>query len=102
MLKKDIIKQYQLKILICRQRNLRQGAIKHYRQSYVQFFKSFEPDTSIEELDEDAYKRYVLHLRSKLFVLICFFIYKSSICVLYDWQVAIILTQMEDFVLFIG
>lgn len=50
----------------CRQRNLRQGTINHYRQSYVQFFKFFEPDTPIEEIDEEAYKRYVLHLRSTL------------------------------------
>ena len=50
----------------CRQRNLRQGTINHYRQSYVQFFKFFELDTPIEEIDEDAYKRYVLHLRSTL------------------------------------
>lgn len=50
----------------CRQRNLRQGTINHYRQSYVQFFKFFEPATPIEEIDEDAYKRYVLHLRSTL------------------------------------
>ena len=50
----------------CRQRNLRQGTINHYRQSYVQFFKFFEPDTPVEEIDEDAYKRYVLYLRSTL------------------------------------
>ena len=50
----------------CRQRNLRQGTINHYRQSYVQFFKFFEPSTPIEEIDEDAYKRYVLYLRSTL------------------------------------
>ena len=50
----------------CRQKNLRQGTINHYRQSYVQFFKFFEPDTPIEEIDEEAYKRYVLHLRSTL------------------------------------
>ena len=50
----------------CRQRNLRQGTINHYRQSYVQFFKFFDPDTPIEEIDEDAYKRYVLYLRSTL------------------------------------
>ena len=50
----------------CRQRNLRQGTINHYRQSYVQFFKFFDPDTPIEEIDEGAYKRYVLHLRSTL------------------------------------
>ena len=50
----------------CRQRNLRQGTINHYRQSYVQFFKFFDPGTPIEEIDEDAYKKYVLHLRSTL------------------------------------
>ena len=50
----------------CRQRNLREGTINHYKQSYTQFFKFFEPDTPIEEIDEDAYKRYVLHLRSTL------------------------------------
>ena len=50
----------------CRQRNLRQGTINHYRQSYVQFFKFFTPDTPIEEIDEDAYKRYVLYLCSTL------------------------------------
>lgn len=32
----------------CRQRNLRQGTINHYRQSYVQFFKFFEPDTPFQ------------------------------------------------------
>lgn len=50
----------------CRQRNLREGTINHYRQSYTQFYKFFDPDTAIEEIDEDAYKRYVLHLRSTL------------------------------------
>lgn len=50
----------------CRQRNLREGTMNHYRQSYVQFFKFFEPSTPIEEIDEDAYKRYVLYLRSTL------------------------------------
>lgn len=50
-----------------RQRNLRQGTINHYRQSYVQFFK---PDTPIEEFDEDAYKRYVLHfLKLKCYII---------------------------------
>ena len=50
----------------CRQRNLREGTINHYRQSYTQFYKFFDPDAPIEEIDEDAYKRYVLHLRSTL------------------------------------
>ena len=47
----------------CRQRNLRQVTINHYRQSYVHFFKFFDPDTPIEEIDEDAYKRYVLFFK---------------------------------------
>ena len=38
----------------CRQRNLREGTINHYRQSYVQFFKFFDPNTPIEEIDEEA------------------------------------------------
>lgn len=50
----------------CRQRNLRQGTINHYKQSYTQFYKFFEPDTPIEDIDESAYKRYVLYLRSTL------------------------------------
>lgn len=50
----------------CRHRNLRQGTINHYRQSYVQFFKFFDPKTPIEKIDEDAYKRYVLHLKATL------------------------------------
>ena len=50
----------------CRQRNLRQGTINHYKQSYTQFYKFYDPETPIEEIDQDAYKRYVLHLKSTL------------------------------------
>ena len=50
----------------CQQRNLRQGTINHYKQSYTQFYKFFDPETPIEEIDQDAYKRYVLHLKSTL------------------------------------
>ena len=35
----------------CRQRNLRQGTINHYKQSYTQFYKFFDPETPIEEID---------------------------------------------------
>ena len=31
----------------CRQRNLREGTIEHYRQSYVQFYKFFDPKMPI-------------------------------------------------------
>ena len=50
----------------CRQRNLREGTINHYKQSYTQFFKFFDPEMPVEEIDEDAYKSYVLHLKSTL------------------------------------
>ena len=35
----------------CRQRNLREGTINHYRQSYVQFFKFFDPNMPIGEIN---------------------------------------------------
>ena len=51
-------------ILNCKQRNLRQRTINHYKQRYTQFYKFFDPDMPIEEFDEDAYKMYVLHLKT--------------------------------------
>jgi len=50
----------------CRQRNLREGTINHYKQSYKQFFKFFEADTPIERIDEEAYNNYVLYLKKNL------------------------------------
>ena len=50
----------------CRQRNLRQGTINHYKQSYTQFYKFFEPETPIEQITEKAYNSYVLYLRKTL------------------------------------
>jgi integrase/recombinase XerD len=50
----------------CRQRNLRQGTINHYRQSYTQFYKFFDPEMPIEDIDEKLYKDYVIHLKSTL------------------------------------
>ncbi|MBQ8817243.1 MAG: tyrosine-type recombinase/integrase [Clostridia bacterium] len=50
----------------CRQRNLREGTINHYKQSYTQFYKFFDPDMPIEYMDADAYKSYVLHLKKIL------------------------------------
>ena len=31
----------------CRQRNLREGTINHYKQSYTQFYKFFDPKMPI-------------------------------------------------------
>lgn len=50
----------------CRQRNLRQGTITHYRQSYMQFYKYFDPKMPIEDIDDNTYKNYVLYLKSTL------------------------------------
>ena len=50
----------------CRQRNLREGTIGHYKQSYTQFYKYFDPQMPIEDIDESTYKDYVLHLKSTL------------------------------------
>lgn len=50
----------------CRQRNLREGTINHYKQSYTQFFKFFDPEMPVEEIDEDVYKSFILHLKSTL------------------------------------
>ena len=50
----------------CRQRNLREGTINHYRQSYNQFYKFIDPDMPIEQFDLDLYNSYVLYLRGML------------------------------------
>ena len=50
----------------CRQKNLREGTIEHYRQSYVQFYKFFDPKMPIEDIDEQSHKDYVLHLKATL------------------------------------
>lgn len=50
----------------CRQRNLREGTIRHYRQSYNQFYKYFDPQMPLAALNEKAYKKYVVYLRETL------------------------------------
>lgn len=50
----------------CRARNLREGTINHYRQSYGQFYKYFDKDMQVSEMDEKAYQKYVVHLRETL------------------------------------
>jgi hypothetical protein len=50
----------------CRQRNLREGTIKHYKQSYTRFYKYINPNTLIEDINESIYRNYVLHLKSTL------------------------------------
>ena len=50
----------------CRARNLREGTIGHYRQSYVQFYKYFGKDLLVKDIDEKVYQKYVIYLRETL------------------------------------
>ena len=50
----------------CRSRNLREGTINHYRQSYVQFAKFFDMNMQVSDLDEKMYQKYVVFLRETL------------------------------------
>lgn len=49
----------------CRVRNLRQGTIGHYRQSYVQFYKYFDPDMPLSEFCEEDYGYFFHHSFNK-------------------------------------
>ena len=53
-------------LMNCRERNLRQGTINHYRQSYTQFYKFFDREMPLSEMNEAAYRRYVLYLSENL------------------------------------
>ena len=50
----------------CKLRNLREGTINHYRQSFRQFYKYFPEDTPIDEFTEKTYKDFVAHLKETL------------------------------------
>ena len=50
----------------CRARNLREGTINHYRQSYVHFAKFFDMQMPVSEIDEKMYQKYVVYLRETL------------------------------------
>ncbi|MBE6529391.1 MAG: site-specific integrase [Ruminococcaceae bacterium] len=50
----------------CRARNLREGTINHYRQSYLQFYKFFGKDMKVSDIDESEYQKYVVWLRTTL------------------------------------
>ena len=50
----------------CKQRNLREGTIRHYRQSFDYFFKYFDPNMAVEDIDISIYTDYVLHLKKTL------------------------------------
>ena len=50
----------------CRARNLREGTINHYKQSYVQFAKFFDMQIPVSEMDAQLYQKYVIFLRETL------------------------------------
>jgi integrase/recombinase XerD len=53
----------------CRQRNLREGTIRHYKQSYLKFFEHFDPEMSIEKIDVNSYNSFVF--KSRLYIYAC-------------------------------
>jgi len=48
-------------LLNCKQRNLREGTLNHYRQSYLQFYKFFNPEMPLIEMNVDMYNSFVLY-----------------------------------------
>ena len=50
----------------CKQRNLREATINHYRQSYDQFYRYFDPDMPLEQFDAAIYNDYVVYLRESI------------------------------------
>ena len=50
----------------CRSRNLREGTINHYCQSYVQFAQFFDMQMQVRDMDEKLYQKYVVFLRETL------------------------------------
>ena len=50
----------------CKQRNLREGTLRHYRQSYDQFFKFFDPDMPLRLFSKEKYEEYILYLRETM------------------------------------
>ena len=50
----------------CRQRNLREGTLKHYKQSYTQFYKYFDPKMPVVRFNKKVFNNYVIHLKGIL------------------------------------
>lgn len=50
----------------CRQRNLREGTISHYKQSYTQFKKFFDMDMLVSDFSAELYNKYVKYLKSTI------------------------------------
>ena len=50
----------------CRERNLREATVNHYRCSYKQMFKYFSPDMPIYKITQETYNGYVIYLKEHL------------------------------------
>ena len=50
----------------CKQRILREGTIRHYRQSYLYFFKYFDKNMPVEDIDAITYKNHLRYIKSTL------------------------------------
>ena len=62
----------------CRSRNLRAGTLGHYRQTYTQLFKYFDPNMPVSQFDKAMYDDYVRHLQSILALLLATLIFLTS------------------------
>ena len=56
----------ELYIQYCKQRNLRDATIEHYRESCNQFYKFFNPDLPLIQLNQTMYNNYIVYLRERL------------------------------------
>lgn len=50
----------------CRQRNLREGTLRHYKDCYVQFKKYFSPNMLLSEMTEKKCNEYILDMSRRL------------------------------------
>lgn len=52
-------------LLNCEARNLRQGTMKHYRDSIKQLYRYIPPDIAISEIDEDTWDSFRIAMRGR-------------------------------------
>lgn len=55
-----------LYLLNCKKRNLRQGTINHYKQSYTQFYKYFDMEMLLIDFTKEKFDEYSLHLQETI------------------------------------
>ena len=50
----------------CKLRNLREGTIRHYEQSFKQFKKYFDPEMPVSQITVNTYNGYLLYLKGRI------------------------------------